>query len=162
MKDFIEHINPRLKEFDKYELSRSHEYKVRDQVIKHFKLKDINQLRDKFEGVAFLEKTYKKAIALWITSKVLDTELIKLEDFETDSLKLNFFLNEINWEIVIFDYGDVPKFKIKDNTNYVIILKRDLYCFYFCGKLLAENCLGLNETYYNTEVKFINFDVLSK
>ena len=162
MKDFIEHINPRLKEFDKYELSRSHEYKVRDQVIKHFKLKDINQLRDKFEGVAFLEKTYKKAIALWLTSKVFDTELIKLDDFEPDSLKLNFFLKDINWEIVIFDYGDIPKFKIKDKTNYVLILKRDLYCFYFCGKLLAENCTDLLENYNNTEFRFTNFNLICR
>ncbi len=162
MKDFIEHINPRLKEFDKYELSRSHEYKVRDQVIKHFKLNDINQLRDKFEGVAFLEKTYRKAIALWITSKVFESELIKLDDFEPQSLQLNFFLKKKNWEIIIFDYGNVPKFKIKVETNYVIILKRDLYCFYYCGLLLAENCKIYYENYYNTELNFINFNLLKR
>lgn len=161
MKDFIEHINPRLKEFDKYELSRSHEYKVRDQVIKHFKLKDINQLRDKFEGVAFLEKIYKKATALWITSKVFNTELINLENFEPNSIKLEFSFDNKNWEIIVFDYGDVPKFKIKADTNYVLILKRNIYCFYFCGLLIAENCSELYENYNNTEFKFINFNILS-
>jgi hypothetical protein len=163
MKDFIEHINPRLKDFTKFELSRSHEYKVRDQVIKHFNLKDVNQLRDKFEGVAFLEKTYKKAIAIWIASKVLKIELIKLEDFEPQLLQLNFFLEKKNWEIIIFDYGDIPKFKIKKEYNYILILKRDVYCFYFCGILMEENCSEMiEESNNNPGFKFTNFGILSK
>lgn len=163
MKDFIEHINPRLKDFTKFELSRSHEYKVRDQVIKHFNLKDVNQLRDKFEGVAFLEKTYKKAIALWIASKVLNFELIKLDEFEPKLLELKFYFDKKNWEIIIFDYGVIPKFKIKEEINYLLILKRDNYCFYFCGILFEENSSEfIEESNNNTGFKFTNFNILSK
>ena len=163
MNNFLQYVNPRLSKFTKFDFLRSYEYKVRERVVNYFQLKDINQLRDKFEGVAFLDKIYKRAIAIWISSKILNTTLIDLDNFEPQNITLSFLFDNKKWEIVIFDYGEIPKIDINLGTNYLIILKRNNSCFYFCGLLKEELCLKLiSQNELKDNGHFIHFELLAQ
>lgn len=148
MHDFVKYVLPYNSRYITYNLSRADESKIISKTIESLGLTDLNQLRDRYEGIAFLENTMKRVVPLLILSKLLNIELISLRALQPKKLTQSISINQLEFEIKVFDYGTIPKFKILNTLPQLLFMKRDRFSYLFCG--IASTKL-LNK---ETEMKF--------
>lgn len=167
MHDFVKYVLPHNSSFVQYKLSRADESKIINRTIESLGLIDLNQLRDRFEGVAFLENTMKRVVPLLILSKLLKLELISLSTFQPKKLTNKISISQFEFEVKVFDYGTIPKFKILNTLPQLLFMRRDPYSYLFCGiattKLLnkeTEKKFDGNNITGKEIVPFINFGEL--
>lgn len=93
--------------------------KVRDCALKSLNLSSMNALRDKFEGVSFLENFYLKISGVLAVELVLKTSLINWE--RLDAVGYNPLVNISGKEILVITskFGEFPS--VPKNCNYPII-----------------------------------------
>ena len=139
-KYFIKHIQPlinnlRLESFSKTKLDT-----IKNLTIRNQKLKNINQLRDKHEGLQFLENTTLKIAATLIVQENINYNLLDLNTENININKLhNLNLNGKKINIIGFKYGELPKIDITSGkTIYLVCLKDPLNHGYLLGKLSKE------------------------
>jgi hypothetical protein len=163
MNEFLQIVNTKLNQFKKFQFSKTIEYSIRDQVLNHLKLDNINQLRDKFEGVAFLEKTLQRSLSLHVISSILGVELINLHKIDIPKLNNKVLFKERKIQIVLFNFGELPIIQLDKELTYFFLLKRDNFCYYYCGNIEGLEIHNNMDNMINQTNKFIfrDFDKLN-
>jgi hypothetical protein len=125
-----------MEKFKLVKVQRNFILKIQSAIVKRLNLNSIQELRDKYEGVAYFDNNLRKVGSNYCVESLLNG--LKSQNYEID-LKEN--LNIINYknslfEIITFRFGQIPKIAIKTN-NYdkIIVMQRDTNHFYLCGIL---------------------------
>lgn len=169
MKLFLKYIGEHLRLYPQVKLSKNDQILIQNAVMSHLGLTNLNQLRDRYEGQAFLDKTTKNiggsmAVRKHLNIEPLDLNITKLNDFQP-SIQLNGQKVLVN----VFKFGELPLVSVNEmKYPTLFILQKDTLTFLICG--LASKKVIKNSLIESTMVKsrtdkfmeFTGFDFLEK
>jgi len=168
--EFLKYCLPLLKSFPYHKLLRKDLINIQSQVLKKIGVSNIFELKDKFEGEAFLKKTTIAYSTHLFLNRFLgfDRDVFEL-DVQKDGNKFHT-LNGKLYEIVNFNFGQRCLFEYKNNDivrdGLIFVLHR-AEMTYLCGYITEMEIQFLYEDapYYTTSTRngykiFINFDKL--
>ena len=128
--DFFKKILPFIPYFIQVKIDRHFILKITDKILSQLNMSSISSLRDRFEGVAYYDKTLKKVGGLYTIHKLLKTEKF---DFDINKDCKEFVINNEKFEILLFKFGQLPKLHTSSNKNRIVVMQKNDNCFYFCG-----------------------------
>tara|TARA_Y100000815_G_C13341144_1_gene499982 strand:- start:2619 stop:3146 length:528 start_codon:yes stop_codon:yes gene_type:complete len=166
--EFLKHTGELLRKYPQVRLTFSQEQAIRNTVLSVLGLNNINQLRDRYEGQAFWDKTLKNYGGLVACQKHLGIEVTSIENINIRDFKPQIKGKDSIYDIEVFDFGQLPDLELKSIKNPTIfVIQKDKSTFSICGfgnkQLILENLVdSSNETVKSVELKkFIGFKVLS-
>ena len=170
LKNFLSKILTHRDKFYPESISQNEKIKITDIVVKHFNLKDANQLRDKFEGIAFLNNFTKNLGGVICLGKCLDIDFIDLKIINPLSFSNIVKIRSKKFEVITFNYGEFPLIDAKSKHPVIFIINKDFQKFWIAGiaslKILNDNSnhkkmyTGLTRS--NNKTNYIAFDLLLK
>ena len=98
MKLFFKYIGEYLRLYPQVKFSKTDEVLIRNSAMSHLGLTNLNQMRDRYEGQAFFEKTMKNIGGLMALQKHLNLAIIdfdKAELLTSNQLQLGSIKDEI-------------------------------------------------------------------
>ncbi len=161
MKLFFKYIGENLRFYPQIKLSKNDEKLIQISAMNHLGLTNLNHLRDRFEGQAFLDKTTKNIGGLIAMQKHLTIESIDL-----NKTKLNDFQPHIELEgqkvlVNVFKFGELPLVNVSEVKNPIIfIIQKDTLTFLLCGLASIEvvtNNLIETSIVKSNNAKFMEF-----
>ena len=137
--------------------------------MNHLGLTNLNQMRDRYEGQAFFEKTMKNIGGLMSLQKHLNLELIDLDKVNLGDFQPYIKLDGKKVNINVFDFGNLPLINKKDIKNPVFfIIQKDSLTFLLCGlatkDVIKNNLIDTSVVQSSTDeyMDFIGFKFLEK
>jgi hypothetical protein len=168
--DFLKYCLPFLRTFPYNKLLRKDLIKIQSQVLKQIGVSNIFELKDKFEGEAFLKKTTTTYSTHLFLNRFLgfDRDVFEL-DVQKDGNKFET-LNGKFYQIINFNFGQRCLFEYNNNDTTrdgVIFVLHRAEMTYLCGYMKEREIQLLYEDapYYTTSTRngykvFIHFDKL--
>ncbi len=139
MKLFFKYIGEQLRLYPQIRFSRNDEILIRNSTMNHLGLTNLNQLRDRYEGQAFFDKTMKNIGGLMALQKHLNIELINLDKVDLTDFQPYIILDNEKILINVFDFGTLPLIKLKEIKNPIFfIIQKDSLTFLLCGLASKE------------------------
>lgn len=153
---------------DRITIPSSYKIKVQNLGLKRLGLKSMNQVRDRYEGQAFMNRLMLKLSGIYLANKVLKLD-INLETLFLEKSEDYFVpINNIEFKLISFYYGTLPIVKIGTQIPLAFCaVKSDFTSGCFFGTLIEydlNNNLHFkktNETMLKESFKFIGFDNLN-
>lgn len=137
MKNYINHVVPYKSSFRQIRVNRRELLSLQNVVITHLKLRDLGELRDKFEGQAFLNNFMQKALPLMGLQKYLKTDLIDFQITAPNKVKEQIMIDGNLLRIVYFE-ADLPLIDTADNLPCIFIHSTHNQMLELCGFASAE------------------------
>jgi hypothetical protein len=169
MKLFFKYIGEYLRSYPQIRFSKTDEVLIRNSAMNHLGLTNLNQMRDRYEGQAFFEKTMKNIGGLMSLQKHLNLELIDLNKVNLGDFQPYIKLDGKKVNINVFDFGNLPLIKIKDIKNPVFfIIQKDSLTFLLCGlatkDVIKNNLIDTSVVQSSTDeyMDFVGFKFLEK
>ena len=169
MKLFFKYIGEYLRLYPQVRFAKTDEVLIRNSAMSHLGLTNLNQMRDRYEGQAFFEKTMKNIGGLMALQKHLNRELIDLDKADLGNFQPYIMLDGIKVNINVFDFGTLPMIKIKDIKNPVFfIIQKDNLTFLLCGlatkDVLKNNMIetSIVQSSNDKYMDFVGFKFLEK
>lgn len=166
--EFLKHTGEFLRQYPQIRLSMKEEFAVRDSVLNSLGLKNLNQLRDRYEGQTFLDKTLKNYGGLVACQKHLKIPVTSIEELNIKDFKPQIKGKDSTYDIKVFEFGLLPALELKSiNNPIVFIIQKDKSTFSICGygnkDLVLKNLVDANnETVNSVSLKnFIGFSDLN-
>ena len=166
--EFLKHTGEFLRQYPQIRLSMKEEFAVRDSVMHSLGLKNLNQLRDRYEGQTFLDKTLKNYGGLVACQKHLNITVTTIDDLNIKDFKPQIEGKNALYDIKVFDFGALPVLELKSIINPIIfVIQKDKTTFSICGygdkDLVLKNLVDSNnETVNSVSLKnFIGFSDLN-
>ncbi len=143
------------------------EFAVRDSVLNSLGLKNLNQLRDRYEGQTFLDKTLKNYGGLVACQKHLNIKITTIDELNIKDFKPQIQGKNGIYDIKVFDFGSLPVLEFTTIRNPIIfVIQKDKSTFSICGygdkEMILNNLVdSSNETVNSVNLKnFIGFSDL--
>ncbi len=108
MKEFLKCIGSLLSTYPKISLTRSEEIIIRNETIKYLGLTNLNQLRDRFEGQAFYDKTLKNVGSVIAIQKFLELPKLDILNIHIGEYLPVLKINEKEYQVEVFKFGELP------------------------------------------------------
>jgi hypothetical protein len=167
MNDFLKYVIPFKQKFISVKVTSLFIEKVKETVLDQLSLKNLNHLRDKFEGVAFYEKVLNFLFGLSVLENHLLCSIIDWKNVKQKKLRSNLALLNLNVDVVTFRMGELPMLDKRSDRPVIFVLRRNEKNGWICGiaslKILnsTENQQELSSSGVNKQkVHFTNFDKL--
>ena len=110
-KEFIKYAGSVVSTKKNYPISTTFRVEVQNIAINHLGLKDIGQLRDRFEGQAYMDNLLLKVSALYVLEKALEKDIIDWDTIRWEK-KADFTLIKLNskkcYRVIPFFFGSLP------------------------------------------------------
>lgn len=169
MKLFFKYIGENLRLYKQIRFSKNDEILIRNSAMNHLGLTNLNQMRDRYEGQAFFEKTMKNVGGLLALQKFLKTDLIDFNKVNLTDFQPFIEIDGKKIDIIVFDFGTLPLVKVNDIKNPIyFIIQKDSLTFLLCGyatiDIVNENLISTSIVKSSTEkyMSFIGFKYLKK
>lgn len=154
---------------EKINIPSSFRIKVEKMVIKKLGLQNINEVRDRFEGQAYLDKILLSMTSKYILNYYLTNETILDTDKIWNPEKQNIItIEETTYHLVPFYFGTLPKLTTQSNLPLIFCSIRTDFragsVFGFLKKysINNENLFLINSSGLSTKYEFIGFKNLEK
>jgi hypothetical protein len=161
MKLFLKHIGEFLRKYPQIRFTRNDEILIRDATVKHLGLDNLNQLRDRYEGQAFFDKTMMNVGGLISIQKHLNLPIVDFTKIDLSNFQPKIELNEELIDIHVFEFGHLPIINIdKIERPVFFVIKKDRITFTICGlatKEVIENNLVATSVEKSAKIKNMNF-----
>lgn len=140
MKLFLKNVGEFLKDYPQVRLTRSDEILIRNSSMQCLGLDNVNHLRDRFEGQAFLDKTLKNIGALFACQKHLNIGISDLSELNLRDFSPRIKINDKTLLINVFNFGELPFIDLNDNNNNptIFVIQKDKLTFMICGFAESE------------------------
>jgi hypothetical protein len=165
--EFLKHTGEYLRQYPQIRLSMKEEFAVRDSVLNSLGLKNLNQLRDRYEGQTFLDKTLKNYGGLVSCQKHLNLGITTINELNIKDFKPQLLGKDGVYDIKVFDFGSLPVLEFKTILNPIVfVIQKDKSTFSICGygdkEMILNNLVdSSNETVNSVNLKnFIGFSDL--
>src|SRR5690554_3620910 len=134
MKTFFKYTGEFLRTYPQIKITKTDEVLIRNSVKNYLGLDNLNQLRDRFEGQSFFEKTRNNICALMALQKHLNISLIDLKTTDLSNFKPTITLNNEVIDINLFEFGSLPLVKADEiNNSIYFVMQKDTLTFLLCG-----------------------------
>lgn len=108
MRGFIDNVFPYRERFRSIKIQRTEEVRIQQLVLRLLKLKDLNKLRDRFEGVRFYERLRKDIKGLIAVERILGVRLMNWDMGRAGDLELPFDIGGKTFHVKTIEYGQWP------------------------------------------------------
>lgn len=134
MKLFLKYVGSYLRSYPQIKFTKSEEIIIRDSAMNHLGLSNLNQMRDRYEGQSFFEKTMKNIGGLMALQKHLKKDLINVNAANLTDFQPYIMIDGKKTDIHVFDFGNLPLLKVDDIQNPIyFIIQKDKLTFLLCG-----------------------------
>ena len=134
MKLFLENVGSLLSSYTNVRINRNDETAIKNACVNFLGLQNINQLRDRYEGQAFLDKTLKNVGGLIACLKELQIDNIKVEDIDLSDFRPIIKINDKNILVNVFNFGTLPTILDYENIETTIfVIQKETLNFLICG-----------------------------
>ena len=154
MKDFILKVLSNRDNFLYESLTYKDLLKIQDCVMNALGLKNLNELRDKFEGVAFIDRFSLKISGVMALEKKLKKELIDWEKVNPKNYIPKIVVSGKEIDVVMSEYGEFPVIEKSNKRPAIITVRKDKKDIWICGFADAKT---LNE---NQDIKFLKGEMM--
>lgn len=169
MKVFLKYVGEFLRTYPQIRLNRNDEILIRDESMKHLGLTNLNQMRDRYEGQAFFDKTMMNYGGLIAIQKHLNLELTDIKNINLNDFQPKLLINDKTIDVFVFEFGTLPLIDIdqlKNSTFFVI--QKDRFTFNLCGytdlETIKNNLVrtSIERSSQANNMNFIGFKQLNK
>ena len=166
LRDYIKYASKHVNNLIGVSLPLKNKRKIQEIAVKHLKLKDVNQLRDKYDGQSYLDKLQIKIASLYVIEKEFGIELINF-DFIENNKNFDFTLISIDnekYRVIPFFFGTLPIFDITIKDKVILCaIRSDFTRGVYCGNLdlnkhAEDSFLNSNRVFNENYKKFIGFE----
>ena len=119
---YIKYVGEKIKGYPHYNVPRQLELKAQEIVLKELALKDMGQLRDKFEGQAYYDKKFKIVFGASVAYQYFEKPLPSFEFISSNSDLLTISHKNQKYEIIVSETGLLPDFSTKKVKHPVVIV----------------------------------------
>ena len=157
MADFFSLVGTRYTEFPQIKLNRTTEVLIQELVLKKLRLRDLNALRDKYEGQAYLNNQTER-----ICSKLAAMSFFNIPKKEISinwlrSGPLIIEYQNVSYSIVTTKFGNLPKLDyFSPDHDSLLLYVKDKLVFSCIGILRKEDIIRIKEA-NNREQLFVDF-----
>jgi hypothetical protein len=133
MKEFIVKVLHKRDSFKYETLSYKNILKVQQVVLESLKLSNVNELRDKFEGVAFIDRFSLKIYGIIAIENLLRLELIDWPKVDPKNFEPIIKINDQKISVIMSEYGEFPTIDKISDKPAIIAIKKDKKDIWICG-----------------------------
>lgn len=133
MKKFIEWVLPFRDEFIKVKIHYYDKNKIQKAVLKSFKLQNLYELRDMYEGAAFYDNFSRKILGALALEKLLKIKLVGWKEIKPKKYKADMSNTGLDIDIITCEYGEFPAINKNVKRPAVIAIKKDERNIWICG-----------------------------
>ncbi|CAN5122350.1 hypothetical protein BH09BAC3_BH09BAC3_29930 [soil metagenome] len=101
-------VFPHKGKFISIKIGKTEQIKIQNLVLRLLKLKDLNQLRDRFEGVRFHTQFSRKVRGIVAIEKVLGVKIMNWDIRGIKDLSNNYQIGDRSFVIETIEYGQWP------------------------------------------------------
>lgn len=139
MKLFLKYVGSFLRSYPQIKFNKNDEIIVRNSAMNHLGLSNLNQMRDRYEGQSFFEKTMKNIGGLMALQKYLKKDILDVNSANLTDFQPYIILDGRKIDIHVFDFGTLPLLKVGDIENPIyFIIQKDSLTFLLCGVAEVE------------------------
>lgn len=138
MNDFLKYVIPFKQKFISVKVTSLFTEKVKETVLNQLSLKNLNHLRDKFEGVAFYEKVLNFLFGLSVLENHLLCSIIDWRNVKKKKLQSNLALLNLNVDVITFRMGELPILEKHSDRPVIFVLRRNEKSGWICGLASVE------------------------
>lgn len=165
MGSFLTIVGPYIIGFKRINIRTSYESKIQQRVLDILKLKDMGQLRDKYEGERYYTLLFEQIIGIIAVEQFLNIKIIDIENIKTD-FDPTLTLWGVKIDIIISRFGEFPIIDSNPKRPSLVLLNKDDKTVYICGFASVEilsNHQRVNKSIVSNKGKsyFIGFNHLS-
>ena len=169
MKEFLKYIGEYLRTYPQIRFNRNDEILIRDESMKHLGLRNLNQLRDRFEGQAFFDKTLMNIGGLMAIQKHLNLPLIDIKKTDLGGFQPKLIKDNKVIDVLVFEFGTLPLIDVnKINNSIFFVIQKDRTTFNLCGladiNVIKNNLINslIEKSSQANNMSFIGFKHLIK
>lgn len=169
MKDFFKYVGEFLRVYPQIRLNKTEEIWIRDETMKQLGLSNINQMRDRFEGQAFFDKTLKNVGGLISIQKHLNLPVEDITKIDFSNFQPKLTINNDIINVFVFEFGTLPLINIDELKNKTFfVIQKDNVTFNLCGytdiNIIQNNIVNTNieKSSQANNKNFIGFKKLNK
>ena len=144
MNDFLKYVIPFKQKFTSVKVTSLFTEKVKETVLDQLGLKNLNQLRDKFEGVAFYEKVLNFLFGLSVLENHLLCSIIDWRNVKQKKLQSNLALLNLDVDVVTFKMGELPIVEKHSERPVIFVLRRNEKNGWICGLASVQTLNSLD------------------
>lgn len=133
MKEFIKIVLPHLSKFYNVQIGYGDKKNIQESVLNSFGLENLKSLRDKFEGVLFLDRFTNKVLGVIGIRKYLKLEPIDWNSINPRGYEPNITFENKTINIITVKYGEFPVIKRVNDEPAIIIINREDKDALICG-----------------------------
>jgi hypothetical protein len=171
MKEFINIVLPVFSKFKNISISYGDKKNIQDAVMQSFGLSNLKLLRDKYEGVLFLDLFTNKIIGEIAVRKILKIDILDWDKIKPRNYKPKINFNGVNIKIITVKFGEFPVIEKINKVPAIFVINREDKEAFICGVAdvdtlnLKNNVVKLKNIATKsseTQVNFIAFDKLKQ
>lgn len=125
-----------IRDFPQVTLSRRFELDIQNYCMKVLSVKDMGELRDRFEGQKFLDNALSKAASYFACANFLGLSDLSIEKVLVNDY-LSFEIDGYSHSMFVFNFGELPAIGSIDSP-LILVLKKDKQTFSICGTATVE------------------------
>jgi hypothetical protein len=114
---------------------------IKEIILKEQKLKNLNELRDKFEGVAYYETTHKKMAGVIALEKLFRIKFINWEIIKPKTYKPIIEILGKEYFVITTDFGTMPNIPKENKLPIILTVAKEEKVIWIIG-LLPQNKLS--------------------
>ncbi|MFE3867553.1 hypothetical protein ACFX5E_05625 [Flavobacterium sp. LS2P90] len=133
MKNFILKVLSNRDSFQYETVSYKGTIKIQQAVLSSLKLNNINELRDLYEGVAFIDKFSLKILSILALETFLKLELIDWSIVNPKTYSPSIFISGKRVNVIMSEYGEFPVIDKMNDEPAIITIKKGTKDVWICG-----------------------------
>lgn len=133
MDHFVNHVVKHLHLFYKIEIPYREIHFIQNKVLAELKLKDLNELRDKFEGQQYYTNQLNKCLPIIALEKVVKVKLVDWQSIKLKQIKSSLIIEGTKINIICSSYGQVPQIEIDSKLPSIFVIANGLKEVWICG-----------------------------
>ncbi len=160
------YIKEHIHNFRKLNLYSRDTLLIQKKTIQLLKLNDLNELRDKYEGVAYLNKLSLKLYSVIALERYLGINILNIEDLNHGNIELNIIDDDIKISVIPFNFLEIPVIKRYECDPCIMTVFRESRNLYLCGYVSKKdltdkkNLRKSDSPVWKDRYEYIGFDKL--
>lgn len=139
MRGFIDNVFPYRGRFRSIKIQRTEEIRIQQLVLRLLKLKDLNKLRDRFEGVRFYERLRKDIKGLLAVERLLGVRLMNWDIESASDLDLPIEIGGKAYHVRTVEYGQWPIVLPSSFQNIILNITKGSDTVWVVGTATSES-----------------------
>lgn len=156
MSEFFRYVGEKLSEYPVVYLSRTIEKSVQDLAVEKLQVRDIGQLRDRFEGQAYMDNHLLR-IGSYLA--VLNHLGIKAPEFSTElfALDMSLTIDGVDYNIIACKSGELPVLEKTQLNKPALFVIQKLPTAYSIAGVATLDVLSKKENVKATGIEKFHF-----